>query len=99
MAQRDLCPVCNASKMSTWAMVFAMWPFSTHCENCGAKLRLRLSFLQNLAIQLISLATFWGILFFGILCGLGVVFAFSLAVSTLILVVVITSRFARLEKV
>lgn len=95
----EVCPKCQEEGVSPWAPLYASWPFRARCENCGARLRVRIPHWQNILAQIVSQLAFWVLLLYGLVNGggpglivggaIGIVVGFSIAL--------IPGFFSRLE--
>jgi len=96
MGEKVVCPNCNTAGVSWVGRTLAAWPFSVHCANCGAKLRLHYSWWQNALIQLCALVTFGTAVLLGISLGmLGV--GFVLGIIAAIIAAVVGGLFAKID--
>jgi hypothetical protein len=93
------CPRCQTKSLSQWAKFFAVWPFSTRCKNCGARLRAKIPYWQNVAAQVLAQIVFWTILIVGIGKGAGGIAIGAIVGAALgMLIAMIPGRFAKLEE-
>lgn len=97
MVPTELCPKCETRGVSSWARALAVWPFSTRCRNCGARLRVQIPYWQNVTVQLLSQVVFWTVLIVGIRSGIGVAAAFLGGAALSIVIAIVPGRFAKLE--
>jgi len=65
----EVCPKCQEEGVSPWAPLYASWPFRARCENCGARLRVRIPHWQNILAQIVCPLAFWALLLYGLVSG------------------------------
>ena len=78
--------------------IFAVWPFSVHCRNCGAKVRLKIPRWQNILVQILGQMVFWSVLLTGISAGMwGAIVGGMIGAVFAIMIAFIPGFFAELE--
>ena len=96
----EMCPKCKARRIPFWAKSFAIWPFTTHCRNCGTRLRVKIPFWQNALVQILGQVVFWATLFLSIKSGIGgVVVGATVGFVLAMLIAMIPGLFAKLEEI
>jgi len=91
-------PQCKNKCISSWRKSFAVWPFYTRCRNCGAKLRVEISYWKNAVAQVLGLLAFWTLFLLGVKSGVGgAVTGGVLGAIVAMLIAMIPGRFLKLK--
>lgn len=98
MHMKRNCPKCQNYAFPLWVKVYAMWPFTARCRNCGAKVRLKIPRWQNVLVQILAQFAFWSVFILGIVAGNGDMIVAALAGAFIALLIAsIPGLFAALE--